>query len=111
MKDLSHWNVPDDYATRFMAHEAEFCAREALESRNRGCDEYVIDHYKRRAELLNVAIATLSALCSIPCDWKDRPHLAQDHEPLDDRESEPTAAEEYEDRRDHERAHSASRLG
>lgn len=29
----------------------------------------------------------------------------------DECETEPSAAEEYEDRRDHERAHSASRLG
>lgn len=56
------WSVSDDYATAFMAYEAGFCEREALECRNRGCDEYVIDHYKRRAELLRLAIAALQTI-------------------------------------------------
>ena len=61
IRDRSPWFVPADYAARFMTREAEFCEREAAETRSRGCDDYVIDHYKRRAELLRDAVARVKA--------------------------------------------------
>lgn len=57
--DRSAWIVPDDFAVRFMTNEAQFCAREAIEARKRGCEEYVIEHYQRRSDLLRDAAARL----------------------------------------------------
>ena len=53
------WFVPDDYASRLLIAEAEFYEKEAIETSRRGCKDYVINHYQRRAELLRNAIEVL----------------------------------------------------